>query len=148
MDDSGDVHAMQARIGALEQLQAKTQCKLESKEAEIAALRAQLSERAAQRGAAEKERGEPVQRGDESALDALQGVAAAAPSAAPAALDAAAVDRRSLLRSWIARNSEDFVDQADNKSDDLCFNEFERICHSYVDEVDRGVFRSFFDEMA
>ena len=35
--------------------------KLESKEAEIAALRAQLSERAAQLGAAEGERGEPVQ---------------------------------------------------------------------------------------
>ena len=90
----------QARIGALEELQAKTQCKRESKEAETT-------------------------------------------------LDPDALHRRSLLRSRIARNSEHFFDQADaDKSDDLCFDEFERICQSYVDKVDRGVVRSLFDEMA
>ena len=64
-------------------------------------------------------------------------------------MDPDALHRRSLLRSRIARNSEHFFDQADaDKSDDLCFDEFERICQSYVDKVDRGVVRSLFDEMA
>ena len=138
LNQSADVLALQARIGALEELQAETRCKLESKSAEIAALRARLSEQAAQRGAAEGVRGEPVRCGDESAF-----------CPAPATLDAAAVHHRSLLRSWIAQNYEDFFDQTDdNKSNDLCFDEFERICQSYADKVDLEVVRSLFDEMA
>ena len=134
-DMNCDVRVLQARIASLEGLQ-------ESKDAEIAALRARalLSERAvqaAQLGTATGERGPTT--------------AAAAPAASDAAVHLRSLPNKSvcrLLRNKIAADPGAFFDEADDDdSGDLSWDEWEKTCQLFAQDADHASLRALFAEV-